>query len=304
VTPAPYGRERALRFGVSASLVGVLTEAIPTDADSERPAILFLNSGILHRVGSCRLHVRLARELSAQGFHCLRFDYSGIGDSDPRRDALPFEESAVIETREAMDHLAKLKGVRTFVLMGLCSGADIAHATAVVDPRVVGLNMIDAWAYRTPGYYVHHYGPKVLDWRAWWNAVRVRVALLTQKARARPGIPSGDGVEYELPTYTRIFPPKAQVANELKTLVARRVRLRALWTGGLPEYNHRGQYAAGFPTVDFGSCLDEDHLPAADHILTGLDHQEYVTSRTREWVATNWLDHHAATPSVSLVGST
>ena len=75
-----YGREKAVRFGSSASLVGVVTEAATGTAAADRPAFLFLNSGILHRVGSCRMHVRMARALSAAGFDCLRFDYSGIGD--------------------------------------------------------------------------------------------------------------------------------------------------------------------------------------------------------------------------------
>ena len=138
MTAAQYGREKAVRFGTTASLVGVLTEAVAGTPDADRPAVLFLNSGILHRVGSCRMHVRLARALSAEGFHCLRFDYSGIGDSDQRRDSLSFEESAVVETREAMDYLAKAKGTKRFVLMGLCSGADMAHETALADERVAG----------------------------------------------------------------------------------------------------------------------------------------------------------------------
>lgn len=71
MTAVPYGREKAVRFGTTASLVGVLTEAAG-GADADRPAFLFLNSGILHRVGSCRMHVRLARALSAAGYHCRK----------------------------------------------------------------------------------------------------------------------------------------------------------------------------------------------------------------------------------------
>ena len=56
-----YGREKAVRFGSSASLVGVVTEAATGTAAADRPAFLFLNSGILHRVGSCRMHGRQCR---------------------------------------------------------------------------------------------------------------------------------------------------------------------------------------------------------------------------------------------------
>lgn len=283
MTAVQYGREKAVRFGTSASLVGVLTEAVGS-ADAERPAFLFLNSGILHRVGSCRMHVRLARALSAAGFHCLRFDYSGIGDSDQRRDSLSFEESAVVETREAMDYLAKAKGTKRFVLMGLCSGADMAHETAVADERVCGLVMLDAWAYKTLGYKIRRYGPKLLDFAAWKNSVGIRWRQFRGTyVDKRACVPGSEGVEYEVPKYVRVFPPRERVANDLKGFVARGVQMYYVWTGGLEEYNHRGQHASANRGVAFGSLLREEHLPDADHILTGLPHQEYVLRNVVEW---------------------
>jgi pimeloyl-ACP methyl ester carboxylesterase len=286
-----YGTERVVRFGADNGLVGILTSAAGgarRDVVPPRPAVIFLNSGILHRIGSCRFHVHMARELSAAGFNCLRFDYSGIGDSEPRRDALPFEASAVLETREAMDRLQRLTGARQFILIGLCSGADMAHSTAVVDERVVGLHLIDAWSYRTVGFYVHHYAPRVLSPSVWANAVRCRIADLGRVFKSRPARALPDGVEFELPTYTRVFPPRDKVAEDLRALVARGVQLRMLWTSGLPEHNHMGQYAAAFSDVDFGDRLEEDHLPSADHIITGLDDQAIVTERAVRWATRLW----------------
>lgn len=281
-----YGREKAVQFGANKSLVGILTEAPAgvTEASS-RPAVIFLNSGILHRVGSCRLHVRMAREFSTAGFHAFRFDFSGIGDSEQRRDSLPFEESAVLETREAMDYLAKTKGVKQFVLIGLCSGADMAHETAVVDERVVGLVLLDAWAYKTLAYQVRRIAPKLLDIGAWTNAIRVRV----QERRGVPVagrsvLPGGDGVEYEVPKYVRVFPPRDKVAAELRAMTQRGVAFNCVWTGGLVEYNHEGQHAATFSDVPFGNKLRETWLRDADHIVTGLDHQQWITSESVAWL--------------------
>lgn len=289
MTVVTHGREKAVRFGTSASLVGVLTEAAPGTNSAGRPAVLFLNSGILHRVGSCRLHVRLARALSAAGFHCMRFDYSGIGDSEQRRDSLPFEESAVLETREAMDYLQKAKGVDKFILMGLCSGADMAHDTAVADPRVVGLNLLDGWAYKNLGYKLRHYGPKLFRWRVWQNSIGIRMKMLlgTYKS-SRSQMPGGEGVEYEVPKYVRVFPPRARIANDLGGFVQRGMQMSFMWTGGLHEYNHKGQYRATFADVPLGALLVEDHLPDADHILTGLNHQAYVTQHSVAWITSHW----------------
>ena len=279
-----YGREKAVRFGSSASLVGVVTEAATGTAAADRPAFLFLNSGILHRVGSCRMHVRMARALSAAGFDCLRFDYSGIGDSDQRRDSLSFEESAVVETREAMDYLAKTKGSKRFILMGLCSGADMAHETAVSDERVAGIVMLDAWAYMNFGYKLRRYGPKLLDVGAWRNSLGIRWRRFRGTfVDRRTCVPGSEGVEYEVPKYVRVFPPRERVAADLKGFVSRGIEMYYLWTGGLEEYNHRGQHAGTFRDVRFGSLLREEHLPDADHILTGLAHQAYVVTNVVAW---------------------
>lgn len=287
----PYGAERVLRFGANNALVGILTEAARTlgdVGDDQRPAVLFLNSGILHRVGACRWHVQLARALSAVGFDCLRFDFSGIGDSEQRRDALPFQLSAVLETREAMDRLQRVTGSRRFVLMGLCSGADMAHATALLDERVVGLHLIDAWSYRTAAYYWHHYAARVFKASVWINALRVRLAILRRALQPPPATPEAPDVEYDLPTYTRVFPPRDRVASDLRVLLGRGVRLRLIWTSGIPDHNHRGQYASHFRDVPFGDALEEDHLPDADHILTGLEDQAAVTQHAVKWVTQQW----------------
>lgn len=277
-------RERVVQFGTTAKLVGILTEPPANVPAAGKPGIVLLNSGILHRVGSCRFHVKMARTLSPLGYSVLRFDYSGIGDSEPRRDSLSFEESAVVETREAMDYLAK-RGITEFVLIGLCSGADMGHETALADPRVRGLVMIDAWAYRNRGWFLHHYGRKLLQPAAWANWIRVRWNRLRGRAQSGSApVVAGEGVEYEMPKYVRVFPPRERIAGDLKTFVQRDLRMFFVFTGGLPEYNHRGQYRATFPEIDFGTRIREEHLPDADHILTGLHHQEWLVNQVAGWL--------------------
>jgi pimeloyl-ACP methyl ester carboxylesterase len=119
----------------------------PSAVRENAPVVVLLNSGIIHRPGPNRLYVRIARNLAARGYRVLRFDFSGVGDSDVRRDASPFVERAVKEAREAMDWVEREHSVERFVLMGLCSGALVAYRTALVDPRVVGAGLINGGAY-------------------------------------------------------------------------------------------------------------------------------------------------------------
>jgi pimeloyl-ACP methyl ester carboxylesterase len=262
--------------------------------ETERPAFILLNSGILHRVGSCRLHVKLARALAAGGFTSLRFDFSGIGDSEQRRDSLSFEESSVVEVREAMDYLAQSRGVNNFVLMGLCSGADMGHLTAVQDNRVRGLVLIDPWAYRTPGYWFHHYGRRVFKAGVWknWAAIRMRRMLGELSARRGPS-QSNDQVSYEVPKYVRVFPPREQVSQQLADFVRRGMDIFAIFTSGMPdEYNHRSQYRRSFRDVDFGNRLRVEFMPTADHIITDLALQAWLVGEV-----VSWGSHLVTTPA-------
>ena len=284
-------REKAARFGKTNSLVGILStpDGGASAADAERPAVIVANSGILHRVGACRVHVKLARRLADEGYPVLRFDFSGIGDSAVRRDDLAFEESAVVELQEAMNYLTTATGAKRFIVMGLCSGADMAFSVAEVDSRVVGLAVFDPWAYRTPAYYWKHYGPKLFKASVWMNSWRVRFGKDAQASNDFPVMQAVEDSDMELPTYVREFPPKAESAAVLSKLVGAGMQICAVFTGGQSEfYNYEGQFRDAFKDVGMGDQLLEYHWPEADHIFTDLGHQELLVGTLSTWMAAHW----------------
>lgn len=128
--------EEAVTFGSGRSLIGVVTDPPAETTNPLRHGVVLLNPGLVHRVGPGRIYVKIARALAARGFVVLRFDFSGIGDSGVRHDRLPFEKSAVDETREAIDFLRRARGIEHVSLLGGCSGAVISLRTADCDPRV------------------------------------------------------------------------------------------------------------------------------------------------------------------------
>ena len=282
-------REKAVRFGKTKSLVGIVTEASNAANRDTSPAVILLNSGILHHVGACRLHVKLARTLAPAGYTVMRFDHSGIGDSDARRETLPFEKSAVLDVQEAMDYLSATRGTREFVLMGLCSGADMSFKVAGADVRVVGMMQLDAWAYRTAGYWVRHYRSRVFKlpvWKRWLGRMLARVVGGSNRDGAAPSRPDADAVT---PEYRRVFPPRDVVAADLQILLDRGVCFFNVFSGGQGEhFNHRGQYRAAFRSVDFRDQLRVEYLPDADHLFTGLDHQQFLVGAVGEWMSQQW----------------
>ena len=132
--------ERVVCFGDQDSLIGIYT---PTATPGKRPAIVLVNSGVVHRVGPNRLYVTLARQLAAANYPVLRFDLSSIGDSSPRSDARGFEHAAISETSAAMATVGRESGATRFILCGICSGADISFLTARDQPTVVGAVLIN-----------------------------------------------------------------------------------------------------------------------------------------------------------------
>ena len=148
-------KEEAVLFGKTGSLVGIITDPPNSEKRHNLPAFIFLNSGILHRVGPNRLSVRMARDLATLGFVGCRIDFSGIGDSPSNSDNLSIEKRWVKETQEAMDLLDAKRGIKRFVLIGNCSGAAFSFLTARSDPRVIGTVLMNIQGHRTlMRYYV------------------------------------------------------------------------------------------------------------------------------------------------------
>lgn len=171
-------------FGPQHTLLGILTEP-PAGVEPRNLGVVILGAGMVHRAGPHRLHVRIARELAAEGYRVARFDFSGIGDSPVRRDNLPLEQAAVSETREVMDQLALLWGVERFVLLGICSGASVAFVSMTDDPLVAGSVMINPRAFGPSREYatlVREQGLRQFYWTQGIRDPRRWRRLLTGKA--------------------------------------------------------------------------------------------------------------------------
>jgi pimeloyl-ACP methyl ester carboxylesterase len=171
--------ERAVLFGRNKTLVGILTEP-DFPPDPSLPAVVLFNGGLIHRVGPSRVYVKLARRLARMGFVVLRFDLSGIGDSSARLDNLPFEQSVPDDAQQALDYLARTRGIKRFITAGHCAGSLHAFRVAMQDNRVASVILInseggeDSWkAYdrrrKTSRYYENYYGKGALTSADKWK---------------------------------------------------------------------------------------------------------------------------------------
>ena len=118
--------ESVVLLGPGKSLVGIVTTPRVLEESASSTCAVILNAGIIHRVGPNRLHVEMARALANSGLQVVRFDLSGIGDSEARGESLAPLESALADIRDALDTLSATRGLRKFIVIGLCSGANHA----------------------------------------------------------------------------------------------------------------------------------------------------------------------------------
>ncbi len=274
--------ERVLRLGSEGHLVAIATDP---PAPLAAPGVIFLNAGVLHRVGPHRLHVLLARRLAAAGFAAVRMDLSGIGDSSPVPSGMSFRASSVADVRAAMDGLGSDGTGARFVLFGLCSGADNALATAIADPRVAGLVLIDPPAYATPQ----------ARWRRRRLSLRDPAYLLSLPRRAAQAVARrirrdwsalavrGETHANAAPAPGRQPPPLPEYRRDLLALVERGVRILAIYSGVMGDrYNAQGQFHEFLP--ELRGRIELAWFPHANHTFTERAAQAELADTVMAWI--------------------
>jgi pimeloyl-ACP methyl ester carboxylesterase len=289
-------RETAVRFGDRHRLFGVLTEPA-SGATSGRTAVLLLNAGILHHAGPSCLYVTLARQLAAAGHLVLRFDFSGIGESEPRLDGLRFEKGGVLEAIEAMDLLSATHGIDRFVAAGICSGGVMSLRVALADPRVIGAAMLNPQGYFSAGstriesyvkaeknnQYLFHVSMRRRE--SWVRLARGEVDLLgIAKALAarglRPFIEHGSGRD-----------DIKALAKRFQTLAARGVSMLHVYAERDPGLIELGLVSRAISDA-YRDSVTPILVPASDHLFTPLRAQRHLLD-----LLSDWLDGLAPEPA-------
>lgn len=272
-------REAALVFGQHKSVVGIVTDP-PAGTPSNGLGVVILNAGILHRVGPARIHVSLARALARRGFVSLRFDLSGIGDS-PRLDAsASFLKLAVAEAIEAMNFLASSRGNDRFVIVGICSGADLGLQVAQADTRVAGAVLVDGYNMPTPLFVLLLAKRQLLSPRSWLRFLLGR----SQTIKAlRATAATQESAE------TSIIPSHSAFITGLRAIARRGTLVLLLFTGGSPA-SHHYKRGLGWKLARWSerTAIRVQHLDDTDHTFTLVRNQRRFVSLVEDWLTTEF----------------
>ena len=137
--------ESVLRFGEADRLVGVLCRPRTKTKARGRSAMILLNTGANHHIGSGRTMVEHARLLAGEGHATLRMDCLGIGDSDWLPEgplAVIHHEERAADVSRAIDAL-EAAGFGDISAAGVCSGAFLAFRAALNDVRIRRLLLVN-----------------------------------------------------------------------------------------------------------------------------------------------------------------
>jgi len=229
-------------------------------ADPVGTAVVFLSGGgQLPSPHRNRFAVRLSRRLAAEGYHAMRFDYQGVGESTglPRVDRL---DQPSVEDLEGVVQWIQKQDIPRLVLVGSCFGARTALAWAVRKPTLVrGLVLLSvplrditpgAIAEVRSGEYAHQ--------------------LLQMQALRRLGSLSPHFME------------------PLDALVKRRVPMLFIY-GSTENYYHDFNWARsgrlGMILKRAGSLIEVKELPDRVHSLPRVAIQDAVIESISSWLA-------------------
>ncbi len=283
-------KEKFIQFGSMKSLLGIVSEPDILADIGRKPAILILNSGLIHRIGPYRMSVELARKLASAGFLVFRFDLPGIGDSLVNDSKQGYQQRIINDISSAMDAISQHYPVNKFVSLGNCTGAMNSHVIAVNDERVCGAVLMDTYMYPTLKYWLVRLKDKLKKLLGSVGSATLLILSSKQQSEnqiidknSNKAVLIREGVDYWH------LPSKQAIENDLKELMNKDVQLLYVFSGGLRYfYNHKEQHRTTFNKVDFKNNLEVHFLEKMDHTYTLIRDRMFLIDLIASWMSKNF----------------
>jgi exosortase A-associated hydrolase 1 len=277
-------RERVLKFDCESSqLLGVLHE--PVAGRNADIGVLVIVGGPQYRVGSHRQFVLLARALVTAGYPVLRFDYRGMGDSDPGPGRFDAVEADV---RSAIDaFLAARPELAGVAVWALCDGASAALMYCARDARVKALALANPWVYtqtaEAQSYIRHYYFGRLLQAAFWTKLFALKVDVrgsvrdfarkfLTARSAAGSGDARDGGFIARMLAGLQTFQNPVLFLLSERDLTAR-------------QFQDLAESSADWRRAMQRANVAVEHLAGADHTFSTRETLDEATRRCLAWLS-------------------
>jgi hypothetical protein len=275
--------ESVLRFGEAERLVGVLCRPRTETKERGLPAMVLLNTGANHHIGSGRTMVEHVRFLAGQGHATLRMDCLGIGDSDWLPEgplAVIHHEERAADVSQAIDALEAM-GFDDIGAAGVCSGAFLAFRAALKDVRIKRLLLVNPQFWLplsteqladarqgTFGSTSTYFG-KALSVDAWRRVVEGQVdpgALLSilREIAAR-------GKKALMSRFSKLSDPRTRLESELSALGERGCQTLLVLGASDSAREIFAEHMAAPDVASLPKGLEIEIIQGADHVFATRD---------------------------------
>ena len=243
------------------------------------PAVIFMSGWSGCRLGPHRMFVKTARRLSAEGYHCLRFDFAGRGDSDGET-ADTTIASMSDDVGSAMDFLEQRLGSKNVVLLGICSGGKVAISRASQDERVKKLVL---WSAEPMGQLAER---KRRTRKTLFILGQYLIKLFRPRTLRRilAGEVNTDMVKKAVANCERATPAERKAeAVILKEFSSYKGKVLLIYGTNDPE---TCMASNGYETLcrDAGMAYDSHRIEGANHSFYSLEWEKQVIDLTADWL--------------------
>jgi hypothetical protein len=144
----------------------------------------------------------------------------------------------------------------------------------------VGAVLVDGPGYRTPGFYLRRYGPRLWRPRAWFGAAGRLLGAAGRWRRQPHATALADTAFFD-------FPARDQARTELQRMLARGARLLLVYTNfaAWHYFNHPRQFDEAFGRLDpQRRRVEVMYLAEADHLLMHHGYRQAFFTRMETWM--------------------
>jgi len=273
--------ERPVTSETDERLLGILHEP---ESDAKGMGIVFVHGWAGYRAGPHRMFVNAARTLCGAGYHALRVDVRGRGDSTGEVAATDLD-GMIEDVRAARRFLLEQNGVERTCWLGICSGGNVTLGAASLDHDVDGIILWSTPLFapfkrksqeaRRRGIFLVEYAKKLFRRETWSKLIhgRIRFGLINRVLFGR---------RKDVPKTGRN--PKDSTRDIMGDLVG-------YTSPALFIYGSKDDEAVGAPEFYEEYCR-EHGIPATFHTVEGANHSYYSMAWENEVVEQTlaWLD--------------
>lgn len=295
---------------------------IPDEPHFDRKiGINLLNPGLKYRVAPNRLNIKLARRLCSLGYHVLRFDPHGIGDSegDLEENSTQMDIWSQIQkglfledTLLSNDFFLDQFDLDHLVLMGNCGGAITSMVASMKDNRIRALCLIDVPVFlispeisfadyaieggKRSDWLFTEYMKRILNPRSWYRFFtfstdyRALIKTLSSKLKKILGLNQSADYSGEIETLCNEGRLNREFFSAFgKNFFAEKPMLFILAgndisTEFFTRYFKEMHYDARFKNIDTLNLVETTTIVNANHIYTLIEWQESLIRGVIDWI--------------------